>query len=79
MMCLCTKTYYDRNTFEVVFQKGKYYKHLGAREMLSGCEVPNGTNKHGYMIVGFGKLDSWKLYFEEPSETRDRKLTELGI
>jgi hypothetical protein len=31
------------------------------------------------VIVGFGKLDTWKLYFEEPSETRDRKLTELGI
>lgn len=69
MMCLCVNTYYDRNTFEVVFQKGKYYKHLGAREML-------GENNK---IVAFGKLDNWKEYFEEPQETRDRKLTELGI
>lgn len=69
MMCLCVKTYYDMREISIIFYKGRRYKHLGAREML-------GENNK---IVAFGKLDNWKEYFEEPQETRDRKLTELGI
>ena len=69
MKCLCIQTYFDRNTFAVVFQRDKYYQHLGVCEML-------GENNQ---IVGFGKLENWKEYFEEPSDTRERKLNELGI
>lgn len=69
MMCLCIKTHYNMRDFSITFYKGRHYKHLGAREML-------GENNK---IVAFGKLDNWKEYFEEPQETRDRKLTELGI
>lgn len=69
MKCLCIKTYYDMRDITIIFYKGRHYNHLGAREMLG----------EGNMIVGFGKLDNWKEYFEEPSDTRERKLTELGI
>ena len=69
MMCLCVKNYYNMKDISIVFHKGKYYEHKGAREML-------GENNK---IVAFGKLDNWKLYFEEPSETRNRKLNEIGI
>ena len=53
MNCLCIKTYLDRNTFEVIFQSGEWYRHLGNCEMLSRYEVPNGTNKYNHMIALF--------------------------
>jgi hypothetical protein len=69
MMCLCKRTYYDKNTLGVIFHKDRYYKHLGSREMLG----ENGN------IVGFGKLDNWVNYFVTIEEHRDKKLEELGI
>lgn len=68
-MCLCKKTYYNKVTFTIIFHSGKYYKHLGDREML-------GENDK---IIRFGRLDSWMDYFEDPMVTRDRKLGEIGI
>jgi len=63
MMCYCHK---ECQTTWVRFEVGKYYEHLGGREM-----------KNGEKIVGFGKLERWKEFFLEPQEDRDRKLKEL--
>ena len=65
MMCYCHKDYKATDGF-ITFEAGKYYEHLGAREMRSGEK-----------IVAFGKLDNWKVYFLEPQEDRERKLKEL--
>lgn len=65
MMCYC-HTSYLTEVGEVKFEAGKYYKHLGAREM-----------QNGEKIVGFGKLERWKNFFLEPDEDRERKLKEL--
>ncbi len=65
MMCYCHTSYITEDGW-AKFEAGKYYEHLGAREM-----------KDGYRIVCFGKLESWKNYFLEPHEDRERKLKEL--
>jgi hypothetical protein len=62
-MCYCHTSYI---TDWIKFESGKYYQHLGAREMKSGEK-----------IMGFGKLENWTKYFLEPVEDRQRKLKEL--
>lgn len=64
-MCYCHTSYITEDGW-VRFEAGKYYQHLGGREMKSGEK-----------IVGFGKLKNWTKYFLEPVEDRQRKLKEL--
>lgn len=65
MMCYCHTSCVSEDGW-ISFESGKYYQHLGAREM-----------KNGQKIVAFGKLENWKKYFLEPVEDRERKIKEL--
>lgn len=71
MYCYCKKTFRSRDTELnlAIFEEGKYYFHKGVREMVTD----------GGLVCAFGKLDNWKEWFEEPWETRNRKLESIGI